>query len=317
MTTLHSLDELASLPGPAHLAIGFFDGVHLGHQEVIRRAQATAAAQGGTAIALTFDPHPVHFLRPSSAPALLTSPQHKSRLLEALGLSHLLVLPFDQAFAALSPEAFISLLVQACHPLASITVGHNWGFGKGRGGNLQTLTALGAQLGFLPQAIDPVLLDGSPVSSTRVRQAVAQGDFPAAARLLGRPYSIQGTVTPGRQLARKLGFPTANLPLPSLQLPPLGVYAIRATSPHHTFLGVANLGRRPTVERDQPAPCQLEAHLFDFHGDLYGQTLDVCFLHHLRDELRLDSLEALQAQIARDTAQARHLLGPATSQAPT
>ncbi len=310
MITLHSLGALARLPGPIHLAIGFFDGVHLGHQAVIRRAQATAASEGGTAVALTFDPHPVQLLRPESAPALLTAPPHKSRLLDALGLSHLLVLPFDQAFAALSPEAFIASLAHACHPLASITVGHNWGFGKGRGGNFHTLTELGTRFHFRPQAVAPVLLDGSPVSSTRVRQAVAEGDFPTAARLLGRPYSILGEVITGRQLARKLGFPTANLPVDGLQLPPFGVYAVRASTTHHLRNGVANLGRRPTVEHNPLVPCQLEAHLFDFQGDLYGQTLEVVFVQHLRGELRLNSLEALQAQIARDAAQARTLLGP-------
>lgn len=312
MITLHSLGELARLPGPIHLAIGFFDGVHLGHQAVIRGAQAAADAEGGTAVALTFDPHPVQLLRPESAPALLTAPPHKSLLLNALGLSHLLVLPFDQAIAALSPQAFIASLAQACHPLATITVGHNWGFGKGRRGNFQTLIDLGAPFHFRPQAVAPVLLDGSPVSSTRVRQAVAQGDFPTASRLLGRPYSILGSVAPGRQLARKLGFPTANLPVDGLQVPPFGVYAIRATTREHSLLsGVANLGRRPTVESNPHVPCQLEAHLFDFQGDLYGQALDVTFVQHLRGELRLGSLEELQVQIARDAAQARGILSGA------
>ena len=308
MQTLHTIAGLTSLTGPVHLAIGFFDGVHVGHQEVIRRAQAAAAEDGGTAVVTTFDPHPMKVLRPESAPRLLTSTLHKSLILSQLGVTHLLILPFDRTFAALTPEVFIQSLADAARPLGSITVGHNWAFGKGRSGNLQTLTALGRTLGFQTHGVAPVVVAGEPVSSTRVRLAVGRGDFPAAARLLGRDYSVLGTIVQGRQLARKLGFPTANLSLEDEQLPPIGVYAVKATLNGQRFAGVANLGLRPTVEENGTARRQLEIHLFDFSGDLYGQSIEVRFIQRLRDEMKMDSLDALKDQIALDAQQARRVL---------
>ena len=307
MKSLDAIADLADLPGPVHLAIGFFDGVHTGHQEVIRRAQAAAEADGGTAVTATFDPHPMKFLRPDSAPRLLTSTVHKSLILAQLGVSHLLVIPFDSTLAALTPDAFINTLAAASRPLGSITVGYNWAFGKGRSGNLKTLTAIGQTLGFHVYGIAPVTVAGEPVSSTRVRLAVERGDFPAAAHLLGRDYSIHGTIVQGRQLARKLGFPTANLALEAEQLPPIGVYAVRATLAGQSLKGVANLGLRPTVE-DGTAKRQLEVHLFDHTGNDYGQGIEVRFIQRLRDEMKMDSLEALKAQIALDAAQAKRIL---------
>jgi riboflavin kinase/FMN adenylyltransferase len=309
MQTLKSIANLTALPGPVHLAIGFFDGVHVGHQEVIRRAQAAAEADGGTAVIATFDPHPMKFLRPDSAPRLLTSTLHKSLILSQLGVTHLLVISFDSALAALTPDAFIGSLAGASQPLGSITVGYNWAFGKGRSGNLQTLTALGQTLGFQVHGIAPVVVAEEPVSSTRVRLAVERGDFPAAARLLGRDYSVHGSIVQGRQLARKLGFPTANLALEAEQLPPIGVYAVKAAVNGQRFTGVANLGLRPTGEHNGVPQRQLEVHLFDHTGDLYGEGMEVRFIQRLRDEMKMDSLEALKAQIALDAAQARHVLG--------
>lgn len=304
MKTLTALSELTAVPGPAHLAVGFFDGVHLGHQEVIRRAQAAAAEDGGTAVVVTFDPHPMKVLRPETAPRLLTSTHHKQLILERLGVSHLLIIPFNEALAALPPEAFIRGIREAALSLGSITVGRAWVFGQGRSGNLATLTALGQAHGFSVFGIAPVIVAEDPVSSTRVRLAVERGDFAAAARLLGREYSILGTVIQGRQLARKLGFPTANLALEAEQLPPIGVYAVKALVEGRQYFGVANLGLRPTVE-DGSVTRHFEVHLFDFTGDIYGATVEVRFVQRLRDEMKMDSLEALQAQIARDSQQAR------------
>jgi riboflavin kinase / FMN adenylyltransferase len=308
MQTIHAIAGLTALPGPVHLAMGFFDGVHVGHQEVIRGAQAAAETEGGTAVIATFDPHPMKVLRPDTAPRLLTSTLHKSLILAQLGATHLLIIPFDHSLAALSPESFIRTFTQAARPLGSITVGYNWAFGKGRSGNLETLTGLGKLLGFHVHGIAPVVVDEEPVSSTRVRLAVERGDFPAAARLLGRDYSIHGTIVQGRQLARKLGFPTANLAIEAEQLPPIGVYAVRATVAGKSLKGVANLGLRPTVEQDGSAKRQLEVHLFDHTGDLYGQGIEVRFIQRLRDEMKMDSLEALKAQIALDATQARSVL---------
>ncbi|MDB6070022.1 MAG: bifunctional riboflavin kinase/FAD synthetase [Verrucomicrobiales bacterium] len=308
MKTFHDIASLATLPGPVHLAIGFFDGVHLGHQEVIRRARDAAEADGGTAVIATFDPHPMKVLRPQSAPRLLTSTLHKTLILSHLGVTHLLVIPFDSDLAALTPDQFIGCLASAANPLGSVTVGYNWTFGKGRSGNLQTLSALGRTMGFQVHGVTPVVVGEEPVSSTRVRLAVERGDFHAASRLLGRDYSVHGTIVKGRQLARKLGFPTANLSLEAEQLPPIGVYAVRATVADQAFKGVANLGLRPTVEMDGSAKRQLEVHLFDHSGDLYGEGIEVRFIQRLRDEIKMDSLEALKTQIALDAAQARQVL---------
>lgn len=308
MKTLTDLSELTAVPGPVHLAVGFFDGVHLGHQEVIRRAQATAAADGGTAVVVTFDPHPMKVLRPETAPRLLTSTHHKQLILERLGVSHLLIIPFNETLAALSPEAFIRDLCAAAPTLASITVGRAWVFGQGRSGNLATLTALGNAHKFGVFGVAPVIVADEPVSSTRVRLAVERGDFPAAARLLGREYSILGTVIQGRQLARKLGFPTANLALEAEQLPPIGVYAVKALVEGRQLYGVANLGLRPTVE-DGAVARHFEVHLFDYTGDLYGTTIEVRFVQRLRDEMKMETLDDLKAQIARDAQQARALFG--------
>jgi riboflavin kinase/FMN adenylyltransferase len=307
MQTLHSLPALTAVPGPVHLAIGFFDGVHAGHQEVIGHARRSAAEDGGTAVVVTFDPHPLKVLRPESAPRLLTSTRHKAKIMERLGAGHLLVIPFSRELAAQEPAAFIAELAAACRPLASITVGKSWAFGKARAGNLATLTALGHSLQFSAHGIAPVSVGGEVVSSTRIRTAVECGDFETAATLLAREYSVLGTVKLGRQLGRRLEFPTANLTLESEQLPPIGVYAVRAMLDGRVLPGVANLGHRPTVEGTSER--HLEVHLFDFAADIYGHDMEVRFAQRLREEVRFESLDELKAQIARDAQRARQVLG--------
>jgi riboflavin kinase/FMN adenylyltransferase len=310
MQLLTSIESLPSIPGPVHLAIGFFDGVHAGHQEVINHARRAAAERGGTAVVATFDPHPLKLLRPDKAPRLLTSTRHKALIMERLGVSHLLVISFDAAMAALEPDEFIVRIAAACRPLASITVGKSWAFGRGRTGTLATLATLGARLGFTAHGIAPVTFGSEPVSSTRIRTFVERGDFAEAATLLGRDYSILGTVVEGRKLGRKLGFPTANLALEAEQLPPIGVYAVRTVVRDRLLPGVANLGLRPTIEGDGTSR-HFEVHLFDFTGELYGETMEVRFVQRLREELRFENLEQLKAQIERDAARARAVLAVA------
>jgi len=310
MQLLTSIESLSSVPGPVHLAIGFFDGVHAGHQEVINHARRAAAETGGAAVAATFDPHPLKFLRPDKAPRLLTSTRHKALIMERLGISHLLVITFDGEMAALEPDEFISRIAAACRPLASITVGKSWAFGRGRTGTLTTLRTLGERFGFTAHGIAPVTYGSEPVSSTRIRTFVERGDFAEAASLLARDYSILGTVIEGRKLGRKLGFPTANLALEAEQLPPIGVYAVRALVRDRLLPGVANLGLRPTVD-DAGTTRHFEVHLFDFTGDLYGETMEVRFVQRLREELRFENLEQLKAQIERDSARARAVLAVA------
>jgi riboflavin kinase/FMN adenylyltransferase len=303
---LTSIAELAGIPGPLCVAIGVFDGVHLGHQELIRRTMEEAARLNATAVALTFHPHPVRVLRPEAAPHLLTSTPHKQRLIDALGCPVFACQEFNREFASQPPEAFIEALAASANPLRRICVGHNWAFGRNRSGNVALLETLGERLGFETIEIDPVLADGELVSSTRIRRAVEEGDFATARRLLGRDYTILGTVRHGQQLGGKIGFPTANLAAHNEQFPPDGVYAVRALVRGNWLGGVANIGTRPTVNSSPER--LLEVHLFDFSGDCYGEDIEVRFEKFLRTERKFPSVDALKEQIARDASEARSSL---------
>jgi riboflavin kinase/FMN adenylyltransferase len=306
MKTLHSISGLASLPGPLFLAIGVFDGVHRGHQAVISTSARHAHAADGTPVVVTFDPHPAKVLRPNDAPHLLTASQHKIDLIRSLGVAHLLVLEFNREFAATSPEDFVGQLRQHSKPLREICVGHEWSFGRNRAGNLALLKKLGAELQFDVVGIPPVTVHGDVVSSTAIRNAIKEGDFEKAAAMLGRTYSIVGTVTDGDRLGKKLGFPTANLSAHSEQFPPDGVYFAEAWIDGVLYHGVVNLGIRPTVARGEPQRT-LEIHILDFHQDIYGQDVEVRFLQYLRAEKKFPNVEALIRQIEADVQQARKL----------
>ncbi len=309
MRILRSISELADLPGPVTLSIGVFDGVHLGHQAVLRGAMEDAAENGATAVALTFDPHPARILRPDRAPRLLTSTPHKARLIEALGVPYLLIVSFDSNFAEQSPEAFIRALAAASGPLRKICVGEEWAFGHNRSGNVGLLRKLGGELGFSVAETPAVSVDGATVSSTRIRHAVELGNLDVARLLLGRDYTILGTVEAGDRLGREIGFPTANLRAHNEQFPPDGVYAVRVQIDDANLPGVANVGYRPTVATGV-SHRKLEVHIFDFDGDLYGRDIDVDFVSFLRGERKFSGLDALKAQIAADAARARTLLQP-------
>jgi riboflavin kinase/FMN adenylyltransferase len=304
MRVLRSIAELSELPGPLFLAIGVFDGVHLGHQAVISTSAKHAKEAGGTPVVVTFDPHPVKVLRPDNAPHLLTATQHKIGLIRDLGVAHLLVLHFDKAFAGTSPEDFVQQLVDNSKPLREICVGHEWSFGKGRAGNLALLKQLGETHGFNVIGVKAVKMNGEVVSSTAIRQAVEAGDLVKATQMLGREYTILGTVVRGEQLGRKLGFPTANLSAHSEQFPPNGVYVVEARLAGALYRGVANLGFRPTVAAGKPERL-LELHLFDLDREIYGEEIEVRFVRYLRPEQKFADVEALKAQIATDVRQAR------------
>lgn len=306
MNVLHSIAELSSLSGPVALAIGVFDGLHLGHQQVIGAAVDHAAQHGGTAAVLTFDPHPLRVLRPEQAPRLLCSARHQQRVLEKLGVAHLVVCRFDQAFASTPPGEFIADLAASCRPLGFISVGYSWRFGAKGAGDIHLLMNEGQRLGFGVYGVPAVTIDGAVVSSTAIREAVRTADFAQARRLLGRDYTVLGEVVRGKQLGRTIGVPTANIAVEAEELPPTGVYAVRAQVDGEWQIGVANLGRRPTVAAD--ADLSLEVHLLDFERDLYGCDMEVCFVSRLRDEQKFDGLDALKAQIARDIDAARRLL---------
>jgi len=306
MQVLRSIPELSELPGPLFTAIGVFDGVHLGHQAVISTSAAHAREAGGTPVVVTFDPHPTKVLRPEKAPHLITATQHKIALIRELGVAHLLVVKFDREFASTPPEEFVRQLVTHANPLREICVGHEWSFGKNRAGNLTLLQQLGAEHHFNVVGIKPVTVNGTVVSSTAIRQAVETGDFARAAEMLGREYTILGTVKQGAQLGRTLGFPTANLSAHSEQFPPNGVYAAEARLDGAVLRGVANLGYRPTVAEAKPERL-LELHLFDMNKDIYGEDVEVRFVRYLRPEQKFASLDELKAQIARDVESARAL----------
>ncbi len=306
MRVLRSIPELAQVPGPVFLAIGVFDGVHRGHQAVISTAARHAEEADGTAVVVTFDPHPAKILRPDKTPRLLTATPHKIALSRALGVSHLLVLTFDRELAATAPTDFVRQLVAAANPLREICVGQEWSFGKNRAGNLALLKELGTQLDFNVVGVEPVTSNGEIISSTAIRRAVEAGDFATAARMLDRDYTILGTVEEGKHLGKSLGFPTANLSAHSEQFPPNGVYAAEGTLDGQTVRGVVNLGVRPTIAGGSPQRV-LEFHLFDFDRDLYGKDVELRFLRYLRPEQKFESLAGLREQIARDVTEAREI----------
>jgi riboflavin kinase/FMN adenylyltransferase len=304
MEILRSISELAKLEGPLFLAIGVFDGVHLGHQAVIRTSAEHAKEAKGTPVVVTFDPHPAKVLRPQGAPHLLTATQHKIALIRDLGVAHLLVIHFDHAFASTPPQTFVRQLVENSKPLREICVGHEWSFGKNRAGNLTLLQRLGAEDHFDVVGIQPVTVNGTVVSSTAIRGAIEKGNFAKAAEMLGREYTILGTVKEGAHLGKKLGFPTANLSAHSEQFPPNGVYVAEAKLTGATWRGVANLGTRPTIESEKPERV-LEIHLFDLHRDIYGEDVEMRFVRYLRPEKKFANLDELASQIARDVSEAK------------
>jgi riboflavin kinase/FMN adenylyltransferase len=307
MRILHSIDELSSLSGPIVLAAGTFDGVHLGHQALIRRAMEEASACGGTVVVMTFDRHPASLLRPEKAPKLLTRNDGKIALLAEMVVPALLLLEFTSDLAGVPAREFIASLVAACSPLHAFCVGRQWTFGKGGEGNVALLKELGAERKFEVIQIDPVVAADSPISSTRIREAIASGDFAESSACLGRPFLLSGTVVSGAGLGSKIGFPTANLEVSGMQLPPNGVYAVSVHREGRVDPGVANIGVRPTVD-PTTSKRTVEVHLFDFSEDLVGKELSLEFVKFLRGEERFSGLDALKGQISKDCERARAIL---------
>jgi riboflavin kinase/FMN adenylyltransferase len=320
MNLLHSTAELPAGSRPVCLAIGVFDGVHLGHQRVIRQAVGDAAECGGLSVVITFDRHPAAVLAPARVPPLIYPLARKLRAFAELGPDTACVIHFDKAVSEIAGEDFIRGLARDCGRLQSLSVGRAFTFGRGRSGNVALLNALGKELHFAVHALAEVSLDGRPVSSTRVRAAVRAGRFALAGRMLGRPYALCGRIIKGRGVGRQLGVPTANLDVAGLVLPPSGVYAARAFVLGRSHAAAVNIGSRPTLAPQEShssyssyssvAPLfQVEAHLLDFTGDLYGEELELAFLKKLRAEQKFASLPALREQILRDIARARQLAG--------
>lgn len=295
------------------VCIGAFDGLHLGHQALVRHAIERARATDVEAVALSFEPLPREFFARDNPPPRLLSPRARSEGLLALGVDRVGLLRFDAALAAMSAEDFVRRVLVGQLGVREVWVGPGFRFGKGRGGDLALLQHLGAALGFTAGAVEPATIDGERVSSTRIREALAEGDFVTANRLLGRPYTISGRVARGAQLGRTLGYPTANLSLHGRTPPFTGIHAARVhgVGPQ-PWPAVTSLGTRPTVNGTEPL---LEAHLFDFDADLYGCRIAVEFVAKLRDEEKFDDLPTLVAQMRRDAERARAILDHPSSRA--
>lgn len=296
----------------AVITIGAYDGVHLGHRVVIDQVRRRAEATDAKSVVVTFDRHPASIVRPESAPRLLTSSDQKMELLESTGIDAVVVVPFDEQQAAESPESFVERVLVRCLRTKVIVVGEDFHFGRHRDGNVDLLRKVGAESDFDVEPIQLVQrVDGvdEPVSSTAIRRALAGGDIKRANAMLGRPYEMCGQVFAGDQRGRLLGFPTANVAVPSgMCLPADGVYAGWYERPNGEVYGCAiNLGRRPTFYEHANASL-LEAHLLDVDVDLYGESARVRFAHFLRSERKFDGVDALVAQLNQDVASARELL---------
>jgi riboflavin kinase/FMN adenylyltransferase len=305
MKLIHHASELQPGGQKVCLAIGVFDGVHLGHQQIIRQTVADARQHEGIALVVTFDKHPNVIVAPDRVPPQIYSQPQKIRAIETLGADALLEIHFDKLFSQQTGEQFIRGLVREIGQVSSVCVGADFVFGHKRSGNVALLKKLGAELGFQVHGMAELALGGQVVSSTRIREALRAGDFDAASQMLGRAYSFTGKVIRGDQLGHKLGFPTANLDTAGLLLPASGVYAAHASVGGKNFRAVLNIGVRPTVKQPTPIP-RVEVHLLDFAGELYGQEMEVTFAAKLRDEKKFASLDELKAQIARDIAEAKN-----------
>lgn len=291
------------VPAPVALAIGNFDGVHLGHAALLTRLVSLADDAGLAPTVLSFEPHPREFFSPASAPARLSTLREKLELLSDFGVTQAMICPFNRNFAALSAGQFIEDVLVRGLRVRHMVIGDDFRFGKGRLGDFSLLQGAGERHGFTVEAMGSVVVSGERVSSSGVRQALADGDMAHAARLLGRPYMMDGQVVHGQKLGRQLGFATANLRIKHNPLPMTGVFAVEVAGLDDKPLpGVANLGIRPTVGGIRPL---LEVHLFDFDHDIYGAHISVRFVHKLRDEQRFPNFDALKAQIAADAAAAR------------
>ena len=296
------------------VALGNFDGFHLGHQAVVGRAVERARAEGRPALVATFDPHPVRFFRPDAPPFRLTTLDQRERMFAASGADATVVFRFDATLAALTAEQFVAERLVAALGGGGVVTGEDFTFGYAKAGNTTVLAKLGAKYGFAAETVAPVALDDVPVSSSRIREALQAGNPREAARLLTRPFTIEGVVRHGDKLGRTIGYPTANLDLGPYLRPAYGIYAVRGRLPDGRMLdGAANLGVRPTFD---PPKELLEPYFFDFAGDLYGQRIEVELVEYLRPEAKFDGLEALTAQMERDCARARAVLS-ATQVPPT
>jgi riboflavin kinase/FMN adenylyltransferase len=299
---------LLPLPGGSTVTVGSFDGVHRGHQAVLREIARRAGEAGRASVLVTFEPHPLEVVNPQAAPPLLTTGPERREFLAQTPLDYVLFLRFDRRLAEYSPEEFVRRVLIGRCGMRELVIGHDHGFGRGRSGDVETLRRLGRTDGFAVDVVPAVDVGDQHVSSSRIRRAVAGGDLETAARMLGRPYSVSGQVGQGERRGRLLGVPTINLTdvPPQKLLPPDGVYAVQVEWRGGRVGGMMNQGPRPTFEDGRRS---LEAHLFGFDGDLYGEWVRIEWVERLRDVKRFASVEQLQQQLERDRSRALAVLG--------
>lgn len=303
MKVIHSGTELKAGGRKVCLAIGFFDGVHLGHQQLLRQTLADARKHEGLAVVVTFDTHPSVVVQPERIPPLIYCLRQRLKVIRSERPDALLLLHFTREMSLLSAQEFICRIVNDIGTVQSLTVGANFLFGHKRSGDVTLLKRLGRDYNFSVHGMAAVSLDGKPVSSTRIREAILTGNLDCASQMLGRPYSICGLVTKGDRIGHKMGFPTANIDAGGLALPPNGVYAAHVETGGKTLRAVLNIGLRPTLNQPN-ATLRVEAHLLGFDGDLYGRDLEVIPLARLRNETKFASLEELKARIRSDICNA-------------
>jgi riboflavin kinase/FMN adenylyltransferase len=305
MKLVKNISEIPQTGNPVILAMGCFDGVHIGHQKVISTAVDQAKACGGEAWIYTFNPHPAKVLVPDKAPPLISAPPCRLRQFEILGVHGIIEIPFDLAFAQIEPENFLSNLWKNIPSLQGIVCGIDWSFGRRASGKFQTLETFCNKHGLTATAVHPVLYHGEKISSTHIRKAVQTGHIQLAEQMLGRPFSLFGKVIPGRKIGRELGFPTANIePLNEL-IPAPGVYAARTRMGNREFPSAVFIGTRSTFDDHDPV---IESYLLNFDGDLYGQTIEICLVEKTRDAEPFPSKDALIEQIQKDVLLIKNII---------
>ena len=305
MQTYYNLESIPELARDSVLTFGVFDGLHIGHQDVLKTVHERADADNLTSVLFGFYPHPLTFLAPDKCPPVLMCLPKRVEILKQLGIDVAIFVNFNEQIASMSPWTFVNrILLELCRA-KHVVVGYACQFGKDREGNAELLKSIGQESGFGVTVVPPTQLNGLPVHSTRIRQAIGRGDLGLASQLLGRTYSLRGTIVPGDGRGRQIGFPTANIE-PGAQLcPPNGVYAIRAKLVNRWLDGVLNIGIRPTFDGTK---FQVESHLFDFDEDVYGETIEIFFIEKIRNERKFSDIQTLVQQIHRDIAIAHKIL---------
>lgn len=297
-------DKIERLKSPV-LALGNFDGIHLGHREIFKKAIERAADINGLSVAFTFDPHPVKVLAPEKYLPLITPLEKKIKLMEEMGLSAVVCAEFNLDFANLHPRRFVKDILVDRIGAKEVVVGFNYSFGKGREGGIELLRQMGEDYGFKTHVVESVKVEGVSVSSSKVREAIWAGKVRLASLFLGRPYGMEGMVVPGRKRGKTLGFPTANIETKGELFPKSGVYAAAVVLKGKKYNSVANVGRHPTFPGD---PFTVEAHIFDFDSEIYGEQVELLFIDRIRDETAFPSPDALVEQIRRDVSKAKEIL---------